>query len=175
MRPLECERVSGSHTAILRRAGVHTATYAWQGFPPPSRPHVDPMVSSSVSCVFGILRSGSRRQLLLHERSVPLRFVAGLLRSAAVPLLFCHVPPLSRCLPAVVLVLFCRVPPPGLQLFWCCSVVVLLRSASFRRYSVVLLCLSVSFRVLLCPAAGRLIAPFDICLRAGYSVRSITT
>jgi len=85
------------------------------------------------------------RRVSLLACCVPLLFRCC---SAAVPLLFCHVPPLSRCLPAVVVVLFCRVPPPGLQLFCCCSVVVLLRYASFCRYSVVLLCLSGSYRVL---------------------------
>ena len=133
-------RVSGSHTAILRRAGVHTATYAWQGVPPPSRPHVDPMASSSVSCFVVILRSGSRRQLLLHERSVPLRFVAGLLRSAAVPLLF-------RCLPAVVVVLFCRVPPR--------FVAGLLCSAAFRCWPAVFRCCSVAVLSLSCYVTPR--------------------
>ena len=155
-----------------RVSGSHTACYARQGVPPPSRPHVDPMASSSVSCVFGILRSGSRRQLLLHERSVPPRFVAGLLRFVAVPL---SSAPFRRC------------PVACLQLLWCCS-------AAFRR----LACsCSVAVLSLYCYVTPRsaviplsycvfpdltvscrwppLIASFDICRRAGYSVRSITT
>ena len=97
--------------------------------------------------------------------------------------LVCCVPLLFRCCSAT----FRRCPVACLPLFWCCS-------AAFRR----LACsCSVAVLSLYCYVTPRsaviplsycvfpdltvscrwppLIAPFDICRRAGYSVRSITT